>query len=358
MTDTEVSLASALEATYDSMQGGASAADQTQELPREEDSAAQRLRDEKGRFQARDAAQPDEQNTAAKPADENTDQGSTPDEGAAAATQPLTPPERWSAEDKARFTALPREAQEIVLKRESDVERHLSQKSQELSEKGRQHEALNQILEPRRQAWAQQGINEADEIRGLLDLSDYAAQDPAGFIKWYAGQRGLDLKQIAGVAAAPAAPAQQAGQQQAAVSPEIAPIVSEVNNLKQIIERQQKAELDRQIQSFRESPGHEHFEEVRNEMAALLKAGAAKDMPDAYRKAIWANESVRGKLLEAERKAAEAKRADQARQDAAKAQKAAGTQLSTKASLNGSTPPPADWKEGLDVAYDRIHGAA
>lgn len=82
-------------------------------------------------------------------------------------------------------------------------------------------------------------------------------------------------------------------------------------------EREQEA-LNSEISKFAE--GREHFETVREDMAALLQAGRATDLNDAYEKAIWANPSVRAALIakqqadaaakaEKERKAQEAKRA-------------------------------------------------
>lgn len=83
-------------------------------------------------------------------------------------------------------------------------------------------------------------------------------------------------------------------------------------------QEREQATLNSEIAKF--SEGREHFETVREDMAALLQAGRATDLNDAYEKAIWANPSVRAALIakqqseaaekaEKERKAQEAKRA-------------------------------------------------
>jgi hypothetical protein len=44
---------------------------------------------------------------------------------------PIDPPVSWDAEAKAKFAELPRDAQEVIAKRESERERFVQQKSQE-----------------------------------------------------------------------------------------------------------------------------------------------------------------------------------------------------------------------------------
>lgn len=100
---------------------------------------------------------------------------------------------------------------------------------------------------------------------------------------------------------------------------------NQIQQLQGFINQQQRSQAEREqemlnseISKFAE--GREHFETVREDMAALLQAGRATDLNDAYEKAIWANPTVRASLVakqqaeltakaEKERKAQEAKRA-------------------------------------------------
>ena len=364
MTDTEPTLADTLGSVYDQMANLDDDQLTDEGLP-PSDGAASLPRDERGRFQprAQEAAAATEEIPAEPTAEMNApDQGGEPPAEPADA-QPLSPPARWSAEDKAQFAALPREAQEIVLKREGDVERHLTQKTQEFAETRRQYDALNQILEPRRQAWAMDGMTEQQALTQLFALSDFASQDPAKFTLWFAQQRGVDLRQLAGQSAQAAAP--EPGQQPQAASPELAPIINKIQSIEQMLQAEkqeqlsrQQAEINRQIGEFKSTPGHEHFDAVRLEMAALLKSGRASDMQDAYDKAVWANPATRNILLDQQRKADEAKRAEAAKQAAAKAQKSAGVSVSAKASLNRSAPAALTPRETMERVYEQMMGAA
>jgi hypothetical protein len=71
-----------------------------------------------------------------------------------------------------------------------------------------------------------------------------------------------------------------------------------------------------------------HFEEVENDMLALAQAKIAAKQPvpplaDLYETAVWANPSVRDKLLTARQQAEEQKRKDQEKAKSAAARKAA-----------------------------------
>jgi hypothetical protein len=74
----------------------------------------------------------------------------------------------------------------------------------------------------------------------------------------------------------------------------------------QEIERQNKEQsssaVASEIERFKSAPGHEHFDAVRDDMAALLQGGRASDMDKAYEMACYANPEVRQSLLEQERR--------------------------------------------------------
>lgn len=311
-----------------------------------DDTSVESGRDEKGRFKAK------ETETAAveEPPAEITDQGTEPTPEPA--EQPLSAPDRWSAEWKTKFTTLPRDAQQVLLDRESEYDKGFTQKSQEAADYKRRYEPIDQILTPRRQQFAMQGMTEEQGLTQLFALSDFAANDPQGFIRMFAQGRGIDLASLT------------PGTQPTAPS-EFTPILQKVNTLEQTIHSHQQAETNRQIQAFKSAPGHEHFESVRNDMGGLLKAGLATDMQDAYDRACRVNPTVFAQIetakqveQEAKRKEVEAKRIADAKAAAQKAQKSAGTQLSTKASLNGGVPAPSSMLESMTREYDRLHGAA
>lgn len=335
-----------------------------------------RVRDEKGRFQTKDKNEPPAATAKAEdeiPAADQSEQEVEPDQGSEAEPelaeepQPLTPPDRWSAEWKATFATLPRTAQQVLLDRESEYSKGFDQKSQEAASLKRQYEPLGQLIEPRKQAWAMQGLTPEQAISQVVAISEYATSDPAGFLKWFASQNRIDLQQLTGVQPQQTGTDGQPSSTQNApvATPEIASVLNRVNSLERFFTQQHQAQLNAQIESFKKAPGHEHFEDVRADMGALIQAGRSADMEEAYQKAIWANPSIRDKIQaeqrakdDAARKAAEAERVKQQKLAAEKAKKAAGTQITPKASLNGGTPSPATMDETLNKVYDQITGAA
>lgn len=145
-----------------------------------------------------DSRQRDESGRFAKPAETVTvDEVAEP----VVEEQPTEPEKlpRWRKDELQHWTTLPDSVKAAVLRREEDIHRGIQQYKTE-AEFGA---SLRQVLDDQRAAQltthyggVQQGIGE------LFKLSDFAAQDPQGFIQWFAAQRGLDL---ANVGQAPAA---------------------------------------------------------------------------------------------------------------------------------------------------------
>lgn len=297
-----------------------------------------RSRDDRGRFSAKDTAV-EPAAPAAAPAAPIPDQGSAP--APEPALQPLAAPDRWSAEWKTKFSALPRDAQQLLLDREGEYNKGFTQTSQELASLKKQYEPIETLIAPRRQAWQAQGANEAQMMEHLFGLSDFADKDPAGFIQWFAKERGIALD---------GQPAQQ---------PDSA-LDQRLRALETGIQQEKQATLQRQIDDF--ASNHEHFEAVRQDMGALMQAGRAKDLDSAYEMAVWANPQTREALLKAQQEAAataqqaeEAQRQEKAREAANKALKTAGTQLSTKAPLNAGAGRPSSLREALAKTADKIN---
>ena len=66
---------------------------------------------------------------------------------------------------------------------------------------------------------------------------------------------------------------------------------------KTMAEQQVNESLNSEIVKFASDPLHNHFETVKGHMAALLQAGQAKDLSDAYEQAIYANSTTRTLVL-------------------------------------------------------------
>ena len=310
--------------------------------------------DNSGETAAAKEAAPADTETPPEEGAETTDADSTKDAGAA--ETPLSPPERWSAADKEQFKALPPEAQKLVLKREGDVERYLTQETQKIAETKRNYEPLERHIAPRREAWALQGFTPDAALEHLFALSDFATRDKPGFIRWFAQQQGVDLSELASSGAS-------------APDPQIQALSQEVQSLKQADQQRQQQARDtyRQsvnsaIQEFaQDTKSHPHFKDVEADIAAMLpgimqqKPGASHKelLQIAYDKATWANDGVRTKILAEQKKAEDLKAA----QAAEKAKKAAGGNVKTSGSLpDGRRKLTMD--ETLAAAYDQANARA
>lgn len=302
--------------------------------------------------EAGDDPAPDEQAT-----EQISDPGDAPEGEPAADAPPLSPPERWSADDKAAFAALPREAQDLVLKRERDVEGYLSKRTQELSSQGKTYESLEQVLAPRRQSLSIAYGSVENGLNTLFALSDMAEKDPAGFINYFAQQRGIDLSAL-----------QKGGEADESADPEITAIRREIAQERQYREQQQREaqaardrELSTQVERFKAEKNDKgeilrpHFDSVRTHMGALLEKGAAQDLQDAYDQAVWANPETRKALMDSHAKAEQAKRVAEAKAKAAAAEKAASTR---PRSSNGQfvSSPGKTIEETMAAAYEAHNG--
>jgi hypothetical protein len=106
----------------------------------------------------------------------------TDTEAAADDLPPIEAPISWDAEAKAVFASLPREAQEIVTKREAERERFVQQKSQEAARARQDVEqvALTQLAQIE-QSYAQQFQQIAAQLSPQRPDPAMIQYDPAGF---------------------------------------------------------------------------------------------------------------------------------------------------------------------------------
>ena len=265
--------------------------------------------------------------------------------------QAVSPPVSWSAEAKAAFAALTPAVQQAVLKREKEVSDGFAQKSAELKD----WEPLKSVLGPRQHALAAAYGSVANGIQTLFSLSDYAEKDAHGFIKWFAQQRGIDLSSLAGT---------PAGQPQASADPTIAALQQQIASLNQQLtgftqsqEQAQQAELTRQIEAFKADPKNVHFEAVRAEMAALMQGGRAKDLQDAYDKAVYANPETRRLVMEEQRAAEQAQRDAENARAAAEARRIRDTNQATTGVTGASPSKARKWDETMDEKHKALSAA-
>lgn len=302
----------------------ASQADDTSVDAGTETAAEARSRDDRGRFagkaEATDATIVDPAQRAA-PVDTT---GTAPATGQAPAEQAaqtaVAPPANLKPELRAAWDAAPPELRKYISDREAEVHKGFTRMDEE-RQFGKQ---LKDVIQPYMPLIQAQGGNPASAVQSLLNTAYiFTAGTPAQKIQALqavAQQYQIPLDQI------------QQLQRQTQVDPTVAALQRQVQELSQARQQEltQREQLEQhQIQSeiaaFAAAPGHEHFEQVKPHLAALLTNGLAKDLQDAYDQAVWARPDLRATVLAAQQQTAKQAQATQAQARATAAKQAAAS---------------------------------
>ncbi len=276
-----------------------------------ETGAKERVRDEHGRFAAREAAdtaggkQDDAANgVAAKVgADASVQQpavqaAAAPDaqSGAATAGGALAPPNGWPADAKAKWHELPPEIMAAVQKREQDVAKFTSKSDDERSF-GRD---VYRAVQPYMAQIQAEGATPVMAIQSLLNtayvLRTGSPEQKRQVLMQAAQQYGVDLGAKLGTQ--PAATGLETVQQR------LDRLEYERSQERAHAEQRLQAEVQTEIQAFAADPKNQHYEAVKGHMAALIREGLAKDLQDAYDQSVHARPDIRA-TLEAQRRAEE-----------------------------------------------------
>ena len=287
------------------------------------------------------------QEEVAAPATEITDQGENEEVVVAPVSKA---PDHWSAGAKAHWDKLSPVVRAEALKQVDFVNKMQSRHAMER----KKYEAIDQVLEPQRNMLRAEYGDETKGIQQLFALSDFARKDPAGFLKYFAQQRGIDLRGL--VSNAPA-------QQQ--VDPTIMQLRQQIEALNQQVTgftQQQQNTVHETVEvaynEFASNPEYKYFEQVRPKMADLLDANLAKDLKSAYEIAVKIDPVV-SELIESEKLAkVQEERQKKAIEAANKAQKAQAMNVTTRgvtsiAAGNGGKK----WTDTLSEVGDKVFGA-
>ncbi|ABR91435.1 Uncharacterized conserved protein [Janthinobacterium sp. Marseille] len=286
-------------------------------IPDAPDDTAQRTRDEKGKF-------------AAKAADATTGQASAPVDQAVTAEPVSQAPNTWRKEAAAVWPTLPPEARAEIEKREADVHRGIEQ----YKVAAQFAQTVEKAISPYMQTIQQLGIT-PDVAIGELMAADHKLRygQPAekhAYFAQLAQTYGIDLGAVT-----------QHQQEQPRVDPAVMALqqtvqslVSKIQTQESSVQQQAQESLNSEIQSFAADPNHSHFETVKPHMIALLQAGQAKDLSDAYEQAVYANPTTRASMLQQQVNA----RLEESTKKAQAAKTAASVNTRTRPSMAVSEP--------------------
>jgi hypothetical protein len=322
--------------------------------PKETDAEAKARqdRDERGRFKTKAA---EEAAAATKNAPETPAASAAPAAAAPVASnepEPIDPPTEWKAAEQETFRALPRPAQEFLLAK-YNASREAETRAGQTAGK---YSALEQMLAPRRAALQRDGLDEVSYLQYLDRLSQSAAQDPKGFVRWFAQQRGIRPEEVFGqpqqAPAQPGQPPQGADPYINKLEQRLGQFESWMHNQARTAEEAQQRALVTEISSFgtaKDDKGklaHPYFEEVRPLMGSLLKTEQASDLQVAYDMACRAHPEVSRKIAGAAQAAAERDRQAEQRKKA-EAARNAGSSISGTPGDRSAAPPSGDVREEL-----------
>lgn len=272
MDDTIANTLRDINARSESTEGDSNSTNASPEAPEE---AAARIRDQQGKF--------------SKP--------ETAAEGtglAATAAAPDAAPNTWKKDAAAQWATLPPAARAEIQRREADFHKGI----EGYKEAAGFGQAMQRAIQPHMQTIQALGVT-PDVAIGELMKADHALRygqphEKVAFLTKLAQDYGIDTSSL-----------NQHLANQAAIPPEVRAIQDEnarlraqFNQQNTMAQRQQEDALNSEISTFAAEPSHSHFESVKGHMSALLQAGQAKDLADAYEQAVYANPTTRALMLQ------------------------------------------------------------
>lgn len=222
-----------------------------------------------------------------------------------------------------------------VERREADIYKGIERYKQS-AEFG---QSIDEIVQPYQATLKSLGVTPKDAIRELLSadhkLRNGKPEEKEAYFSSLARAYGIDLYRVVQTAQS--------------IDPRTFDLEQQNARLQQQIRDQQTRDqrsleqsLDSEIAQFASDPKHTHFETVKMHMAALLQAGQAKDLSDAYEQAIYANPTTRAAVLQQQAAAMK----EEAAKKATAAKAAAGVNIKSR--------PPAPTKQVIGSMEDTI----
>ncbi len=275
-------------------------------------------------------------------------QDQSPTEGAEKQAQDASAipvPQSWSADVKAKWDTLPSDVKAYVAKREQEAHEYISRQGQQI----KAYEPAISVLEQGRQTFDKYGMQPEEGVAQLLRANEYLERDAPSAIRDLARAYGVDLRTLAGLQ-----PGNGASPDTNALLNRIAQLEGHLNETSNRVSHREQQEQQRavatvetQIADFaKDKPDFQELEsDIEREIFVIKQASPdlppSKILETAYDRARWANPTSRQKAIEAETKAAEAKRLEEAKKRSTDAKRV--SPLNVRAShANASAPRSID----------------
>lgn len=307
-------------------------------------------------------SQPTESEVLASDSQVSTSPAEQQKEASAEALPPLIAPNHWTKDGKDGFNALPRNIQEVLLKREKDRERGIQKQLEEINKSKKAYGELETFISPHVERWNLNGVQPTQVIQQLVAAQDFLNRNPVEGLKWLAKSYGLDLAQLA--------QASVSNGQQASNQPD-PQIYHEIQTLRAQLQAIQEEKTNgainstiSEIESFATEMGangvplRPYFEDVAEEIGKWIQIvrqskpdAANRDvLNEAYDRAVWANPDTRNAMLQMQAKAKELELRKKSNAAANAGKSISGSPGNTSGSVaSGSL------REQLEAAWEESH---
>jgi len=289
-----------------------------------------------------------EGDTSQVPADD-----ATPPASGTPAPKPGQAPNTWKPEVAAKWAALDPEVQAEILRREDDMFKGI----EGYKANAKIGEQFNQVIEPYKHILAHFKVDPVQQLSGLMKahytLATGSPEQRVQLFRHLAGQYGVDVSELS--------------KDPPYVDPEVKRLTeghqaleSKFNQTQQELLREREAAAQQRVEAFEketEADGktlkRPYFKELEADVAAQLRAGA-KDLQEAYDRAVWANPVTRVKEQQRLQQEADSKRKAEEKAKAEAARKATAANTRTTAKSGSAAAPLGSMDDTLRETLAKI----
>lgn len=254
-------------------------------------------------------------------------------------------PNTWRKDVAAKWATLPPEVQAEVERRESDFHKGI----EKYKAAAQFQDEVQKAVAPYVPTFRSLGISPAEAIQGLMStdavLRNGTPHEKLATFQSLAQQYGIDLGQAQSFQGA---------------DPQVSALQQQIQHLQSYLQQQEtkgqqaeQAAVNAEIARFASDPKHGHFDQVREHMAALLQAGLAKDLSDAYAQAVYANPATRAAVQQQQAKASKGSAA----QAAKVAKQAASVNVRSRPAMAPEMAAGQTMDETIRATLRRLRGA-
>lgn len=256
--------------------------------------------------------------------------------------QPIEPTrdpwKSWNKEAAESMRGLPEDVQKHIIERENQFHKGLDQ----YREAANFAKNIDRAISPYKEYLGQLGVSPDVAFQNLLKtektLRTGSQAEKVEMFHKLAHDYGLPIEVLANTSYDP---------QQARLKSELAFYQDQLKASQDFRQSQEDAQLSQIIGEFGQQ--HEYFDDLREDMAQLLEAGIAKDLDDAYAKAVRLNQGVFEKMQAKQQANAQKQQLSAATQRAAQARSNAVQVKGAPTGVN-NTPLPRTTEEAVRQA--------